>query len=535
MGCRLSYIFNSYIKQGYLLVVCFVLSIAFENVYANSLSPDQLDIVFNSRRSFKYDRPENYNFKQEWNSACASFGRYLKVRKGLFASGVFSSIRCKVDTEIKNEGEKISDWQLEVSDTKEKVILEIKYKGILQSEFSFLGSSNTLKILKEKYFSEVIAYALLTKMPMMMVINPKKIKNRKSILGRSLVFSEENTLSEEIEPQEHLLLYYLNFDEKSNQWLPEVIGSAKLNKYTLSKSKKKYKVAYWDLEFFKGYVERDKTVWAHSLKGRSNLYSLDEIQSFTNTLSLSMYEKYKDKSLLGSLTKFIKDSYASGYVGLRYGKQILFGDPLMEEVSFLGVLTEIRGGVLDGLKVYYDTTPEVKAITEGNDVSLFWDRWTFGTGFSVDPGLIINRLEIIPKVGLWTFDGTLPVLLSTGAYTSKKFVLNNSFSLGLEGRMEILSPWYTLSAWAGYQKSMPVGENDSVTVTSLRYGLDTYFSVGSQFNIFDTDLNMNLMAFLLFETVDLNSSAETDVTERFNITDIKYNAIYVGTGVAVSW
>ncbi len=107
-------------------------------------------------------------------------------------------------------------------------------------------------------------------------------------------------------------------------------------------------------------------------------YASDIEQSFT------AYSNKLKSSKLGwnQISRALSNQISSAYVGVRYGKQLLSGDPLLKQSAIFGLVGEFRSGILKGLRLYYDRHPKIRV--KDNDITpfMFWDRFIVGYSFS---------------------------------------------------------------------------------------------------------------------------------------------------------
>src|SRR5690606_26317440 len=105
--------------------------------------------------------------------------------------------------------------------------------------------------------------------------------------------------------------------------------------------------------------------WAHNSQGPgANFEELMESLKDANELLNTAADKGEldgfFKGNFQSLASMLVESLAGGYVGLRYGLQVLPGEKIVSSTTIFSLLAEIRGGPLEGLRYYYDTVPEIK-------------------------------------------------------------------------------------------------------------------------------------------------------------------------------
>ncbi len=128
-----------------------------------------------------------------------------------------------------------------------------------------------------------------------------------------------------------------------------------------------------------GSINDDVEVFAHNAKGQGVLRSSSEKQLREYERSLqtgALFKKEAQKS--GS---FLDQTFATGYVGVRFGQQIRKEDPLLAKAQSYGILGEFRSGILKGLRIYYDVVPEVNYVFDGLETRMSSNRLVIGSAF----------------------------------------------------------------------------------------------------------------------------------------------------------
>jgi hypothetical protein len=235
------------------------------------------------------------------------------------------------------------------------------------------------------------------------------------------------------------------------------------------------------------------------------------------------------------LGEIMTDSVASGFVGLRYGHSIFQGQ-VIEDMSFIGLLVELRGSPLDGLRFYYDIWPETKGDAEAGAVHFDGSRVVFGWSFGLDLSTFIDRVDIVPKIGRWSVKALFREPLPTGVGSEDiTFEVKNSLSLGLEAGIEKeLSPilargW--MSRDFGYN---PLQKGATTTVTNTRAGLDALIR-GPSYGLFGRPVNLSFLVFGFYENVALEKDLDEADPAVIVIDRIEYDVGYLGGGIALSW
>jgi hypothetical protein len=240
----------------------------------------------------------------------------------------------------------------------------------------------------------------------------------------------------------------------------------------------------------------------------------------------------------------ILDTAASGYVGVRYGREVLLGSgalgKLINKTSMFGLLLEIRGGPVKGLRYYYDVLPRTSTSLPGIngpvDTTIQFSRHVVGFSWDIKMPFMVDKLTIDPKIGMWSFNATLPVTSDSQGRVAQvgDFNLGRTFSLGLDIGLEELADWYTVREWYGVNTGYSIIKSGA-KVTSNRFGVDAYFTGGPDLPIFGVTFKSAILAFFFYESVDLTRNVTAAENGPATITGVSYKAGYAGLGLALSW
>ncbi len=244
------------------------------------------------------------------------------------------------------------------------------------------------------------------------------------------------------------------------------------------------------------------------------------------------------------------DDVADGYVGLRYGRELVNpATATLPPTNLLGLLAEFRGGWAKGLRVYWDYVPREADHVAGNSLYLSWQRVEIGYGLGVEPtngvtrAIHLRRAEVAPKIGVWSVNANLPIVDDTGVVRAEHFDTSNDLGFGYEVSAEFVWPLVFFRPWAGYDRSFAAfGQKLSSSVSATRYGLDAFFkSPGLGFG----DAYREHVSFLLFafqENLTLSGYSNGSGTilpladqpggQPFTL---GLSTVYGGGGVSISW
>ncbi len=478
------------------------------------------------------------SFKQKWIAACKLLGTHLSNGKGMFGSGVFDQYNCQIDG--KTIVENVSgnpQWSLNVFLKSKRVIFQLKWRKRTEARLAFKWPKSGINVLTDRGISQLVAYGLTEKLTFLIKVDANEIKDgtdfKRSIAAIS---NATKKTSAQLRPPPELVFYSLEYS--SGLWIPRVIATAKLEDYKRPSVAKSEGQATWTVKI----IEPNKTsqqLWAHDSKGRGakRVRVLKAIRKAIKEFEISSGVQSSD--IASSVSDFIEDSAASGYVGFRYGRQALSGDQLLIDSQWLGFLAEIRGGPLSGIRFYYDTIPQNKTTDFSNGVAepinVGWTRTTLGYSLGFDPGFILNRIDVVPKFGLWSFDARLPLPISESEVIYQSFKLDNQTAFALEIGMEASASIATIRIFGAKDMSFSFDDNNASQVDSDRFGIDLYLGIIPAFNTFGTPLKVALLGFFQYENVTLKGASNNEENESYEVDSLKYRSGHLGGGLAISW
>jgi hypothetical protein len=250
-------------------------------------------------------------------------------------------------------------------------------------------------------------------------------------------------------------------------------------------------------------------------------------------------EKAWDFSLLDTLkpgaSEFfseLKQATAAAYVGFRYGISIAEPESkLAAKLRLYSFLAEIRGGVLTGLRFYYDIVPMVSAEVDGQSQAIGWRRALLGWAFEFGPLAIIDKLHLTPKLGRYTVDSRL--LLgenSAGEPVVGDLRIREGLSTGLEADVELAAFFYIVRLWAARDVSdLGIAKAPAETVSSTRLGLDLFLK-GPGFGHFGGKASLHYLLFAYNEQVTLKGR-HPDADHSVITLEIPF----AGFGLSLAW
>ncbi len=529
---------------------------------AEDIAVDHVRIELDSKKSRKppQTKKEKSKYFRDWKKTCEQLGKAMTAERGPWGFGSFGSYGCYRGEKKVAGVEKAAKWTLSIADGAKEVTFTMLHNKEKVGQISMPPSTATVQFFQDDEFTDLVSYAIMDSMPMGLLVTKAGIKGSPpQITGRYWRAGKSKDFKFKVPPPpENLTLYRLTFDDASKTWRSSVVGTAKKLKIDEPKPKKDKKVT--TLEGGQVIYETQPAVadalsagplWAQNADGPAA--RKPELEAIIKDAQINLDAAAQNGQLLeflkgkvGSIVTSFFDTAASGYVGFRYGISVLpaEGDlgKLIKSTSRIGVMVEIRGGPVKGLRYYYDKMPETKLdidLADGTSdtASIASARHTLG--FSVDfaPGFLVDRITVDPKLGMWEFNARLPSnIADNGDVTQMSdFNLGRTFSTALEVGFEQLSDWYTLRGWYGIDTGFSLLKQGG-RVTSNRLGIDAYFTAGPTFPLFGVPFKTALLAFYMYEHVNLTSGKSEDLAAGESAVEgLAYDSGYAGGGVAITW
>jgi hypothetical protein len=552
-------VISRWIKTCLGLAIPFALSFS-AIARAEDIAVDHLRIELDTKKSRKPPKAkkEKSKYFKDWKKTCDQLGKAMTAEKGPWGFGTFGSYGCYRAKKKVGGTEKASKWTLVVVDGAKEVTFTILHNKTEVGQISMPPSQYTVQFFQDDEFSDLVSYAIMDSMPMGMLVTKAAVKGT-TITGRYWRAGKSKDFKYKVPPPpENLVLYRLTFDESSKTWRSNVVGTAKKAKVTEPKPTKKKKTTTlvggdvtYETQPAVAEALASGPLWAQNADGPGA--RKEELEAIIKEAQINLDAAAQNGQLLeflkgkvGNVLTSLLDTAASGYVGIRYGVSVLPAEgelgQLIKSTSRIGLLVEIRGGPVKGLRYYYDKMPEKKLDLEKADgttdtASIASARHTLGFSIDFNPGFIIDRITVDPKLGMWEFNARLPSKVNDDGKVEQMsdFNLGRTFSTALEIGLENLSDWYTLRGWYGIDTGFSLIKSGG-RVTSNRLGIDAYFTAGPTFPIGGVPFKTALLAFYMYEHVNLTSGEDPDLEPGESAVDsIAYDSGYAGGGIAITW
>lgn len=515
--------------------------------------PMHLKIIWNLKDGTKDAKPvERNQEKTVWTTACAAIGRSLLVGEGPWGMGAFASFSCWLDDKKISGSAKGKPWTLEYKETDAGVSLVISdAESRKMSEVKYAPSDFSAYFFEDSEFVDLLAMKLLDGLPFMGCIRKGALATEDRFSGRyPRTFGKSGRRYPIVLPPKYLMGYRLERSKSGEVFRARVAGvvaqssidpdNAAPEASPKKTEKRTEPVVHWHAN--PELVTSNKTgfVWLHNAAGRDQMGV--SLQAGINQAQKALSDAVDEGMLSGvfsKLKKGIRATTASGYVGVRYGPQVLSGDKLLSKTAFFGLIGEVRGGPLEGVRFYYDKLPQATVVQDGFDTSIAWGRFIVGKSFGLKLAKFADRLDLTPKLGVWNFHLKYPIKFNADETVSETgtFDLDRALSFALEAGVEWTSSWYILRTWYSFDGAAIISKVGSKRVTSNRAGLDTYWATGPKFSLFGASFKTMLLGFMTYEHLGItNTSTNETLTEgQSEITDLAINSGYLGLGLALSW
>lgn len=458
-----------------------------------------------------------------WTRFCKSLGEHLTLPE----PGFLSAFTCQSYDTPQPPTSRL--WHIELNERKGS--FEIKLRFLSEGEsldiqsVSFPIEGQLLEKLNNEVLALAIARMLVESNPTGWAYKHKTEQPSFATEGELLPFPEE------------LLVYELSFQQKEQLWLPTM--RARMSRVRdLEEGEDKKRIKY-SLNLSQKTLKIGKTYWIRSRNDeeRQDKYQAIISKALMENTALALSGSAKNKGSKGE-TSFVDDylfsSFQSSFAGFRYGKSIAKSDSLVTRIDMISILAEIGSGPLAGLRWYYDIFPELKRGSGNSQEYFSLRRASLGWAFSLNMPLFIhplfNTIDIQPKVGLLDLKSQFFASTPEGN-ASLDFNVKNFIDLSVEIGIEKTTPWLRSRLWGSTgTANFGVSKKDSVTVKSLRGGIDLYFDLYKA-----RKWDVNLLTFATMEKLELSKDPKSLDANSLELYAISPNLVFAGLGFTVSW
>jgi hypothetical protein len=449
-----------------------------------------------------------------WLRACKTIGKSLSMKTGPWGFGVVTAHDCAVVDAAPTEPK---DWTLVVSVNPERVNLELYVAGVDKplATTGFKPKEASIDVLANAEFTSSLCLELLEQLPAISRLGKVVTKGGKS----QITVKNQKLFENLLPPPVDLLIYTLDFDPKAKIWRPHVVATASRSDSPTQK------VISWTID--RPLPKGTEQLWFHDASGRNTHESMhaEVIQS--------TYDQIIAKDVASVVAGTVKEQFAGGFIGIRYGRSITTGQ-LVSGIGLLSVLAELRGSPINGLRFYYDQWPNASDPAELDAVKFGASRAVLGWSFGLSLGSFFDRIDFVPKLGRWSLALDYNVRNQSGAIQTVRFKTIGALSAGAEIGLEKDMGPLMLRLWAADDVgSNPLLQGLSTRVDDIRAGADLFIK-GMSVSPLGKKTNLTFLLFTLYENLSLRRKNAGDSGE-VAIDSLSLQIAMMGGGLALSW
>ena len=316
---------------------------------------------------------------------CESIGENLMRGKAIWGLGLFDQYRCHQNLETVPETWR---WMAIVWEDQKGLSITLKYRNaarkqitIKSSKIRLLQSLDSLTEDNRKVVSRLAATAFLLNLPWQRVLSPTEIKEKKF----------EHT------PDDWRFLALFSIPQTLTHY------------HTNPRNLKSRFLGRWRLDPLKNETG---IIWTTRKRSRHREFGflvVPERKAIATKIENFLTERKAVLALIeGDLTKTVADlrsellgGITRGFVGYEHGVSLISDSrsPLSKAI-FMKWFGEFRGGLLSGVRIAYDSIPEVSSINSANVKETFQLRRIYlGNGIVKSFLQGMFNVEIHPKIG----------------------------------------------------------------------------------------------------------------------------------------
>ncbi|MCX6117847.1 MAG: hypothetical protein NT027_09910 [Proteobacteria bacterium] len=460
-----------------------------------------------------------------WKDACLGLTKYLRRNAGLWGTGPFMEVLCKVGERHFMQVEAMSESSgvkgrfdyIEV-----KKLPKIQWKINLKMIGGSLKFKTTFSALKEKIeigeldledfdfpfqqlqdadLQQLIAAYLSTQMPIRSLVTGAKFEIGAELGGRAPK-NYQVTLPEK--------LIYFDLKAVEGAWQPEIFAVAIRSKALNSRS------VMWSTNSIEKSVTKE-------------IYFATQVGEKDELLS-QIKELIMNRSYLIQETKTGFDR--SSYLGIRYGRPYGDGNFAINKAPLVGLFAEFRQGLLKGVRFNYDKIDKKTVESEAGSDSLEWSRIQLGYAFGRQlNSRIINWIDLTLRLGVTNLEYHAENIDEDGFTTTANFSQFRAPTSGLELGIERRGKYFLLRGWAfGNYSAGMFSLDKNFSTTSFKVGADLYRDL---FKV--SRASLGIMGYASIESTRIENSAPDDAVKITDALLVDLTTVYLGGGLTVSW
>lgn len=468
---------------------------------------------------------------EDFKTICERFGAMLTIDQGVFGLGVFTEVKC--NPEVPGKLDNLIRLKVKFEGAEARLTFELatmKNPGRRLAEVTFKHAGKFKDLMENPTFAALNALTLLEQLPYQIVLRTGKNKRKKHLLSEA----EITLLADGVKIPQTMYAFRAAVDD-TGLFYPNNIGaitpSTQVGKsaYLHDNSSKKNKSISWNLSA----KTKKMPAFVLGLDSEGRSASKGKLKEMITAKSGALVSEINQNLLTKSarnVSSMVGKFGSSGYLGLRYGPALLAGD-LIDQSKYFGAVIEFRSGLLDGLRMYYDYWPEVTGTINGQDGTFGGKRAIIAYSFALKFDSWLRKIDLTPKIGVWSFRSKAPIEIEPGVYVSPEFEVKRAPSFDIEMGIETGSSIHILRGWASRAASvLNTASKDGANIASTRAGLDLLLSPWGT----TSPVTISLLSFYFFEAVELKKSQKIE-TDEAEIDQLNYSQAYAGAGVAISW
>jgi len=449
----------------------------------------------------------------KFQDVCSEFGKFLTNNRGLWGSGPFRKVTCFPEGSSVPKSPK--SWRLEITgdSTKKKFdmfFVDAQGAGQVESTLTLETELTPTALLSVKRTRAMIAAVLTLGLPFRSII-------KKSSVSQDSTFKLQGFQLQDLPPPETSLQIF-SLNRTRGIWLPKVVGTAEVEQD--AGAPLSYKVSLFD------------PVSSGSNRGKSSAGIFYLQQSENRDEERARLESALKQDLGGFLKKLIGFA-RSVYIGGRYGQPLGRSKGVLAQAATVGVFGEFRGGLFQGVKFNYDAIPLQTTTIDSTEQKFSWSRVQLGYGFGRRfNNFLFNWIDLTPKIGVTSMEYSQGASDLTGDL-GFEFKLQKAPTLGAELGIEKRTPFFLARLWSAGSYSVGILQKDKkYKSSSVRVGFDVYrdlFALGS--------IKVAALGFGAGDASTFTrsvSDAELEADPNI-VTNLKYQSIYAGGGLTLTW
>jgi len=504
-------------------------TMAQESVEKDSEAPTKELQAYMPRRALAYINltGESIDIKSDdsrkkWKEICNNLGQNLRYKKshiGFLAKYKCLPIGQKVPEKVSPN---ISPWNIQVNEGDDFITITVNFfsDGSWQkiTEINFKKTDGVFKQFTGAETYVTIARILIDSLPVGWIFRPSdhnaNIRFIASYGPKSL--------------PEKLYVYTLSYNKKSLKWLPKIAAVLK-SKGAPLEAKNKWAQTY----------EYEKIYTPINPKALYLVQNAKGLGKDNETLVKHLEKTNPLLSMINLMDLLTFNALSSNYVGLKYAKSLIEQGSVLSKVTQFSLLVEIRDGLFNGVRIYYEKIPKViQGAQTASDNSQYIEMQRINAGWNFKLPLpdfmssVATEISVQPKAGITDFTGSFSIPLSPTDFKQIGYELNGVLDLALELGIERETDWFRARLWGSVNTSAASKIASSAgSVTSIRAGLDSYWDVAS----FSDSITLNLLAFANYERLQLKKPVTSQDPTDLLGTNIGFNLALVGGGITLEW